>query len=182
MPWAQAGSLINRWLPDDACPEDIKLKDPSHLHKQQCIRLMLLWQGMDEVEPDGFRFTGWITDVGTPSTAKYKKYIKSWKKDAPVREDRKRMLAEYKASEVNGKGTPGKSQPSRVQQPPLNNPPQRRPTRFRTSCPMYRLRQKHSGRQRKQEGGRRSKPLPRRRTGRARARRERSSLSQPSRM
>ena len=125
MPWAQAGSLINRWLPDDACPEDIKLKDPSHLHKQQCIRLMLLWQGMDEEEPDGFRFTGWIQDGGNPATAEYEQYIEAWKKDAPMREERQRMLAEYQASKASGKATSGKSQPSPVQRPTELLPPSR---------------------------------------------------------
>lgn len=84
VPWVKAGSLIHQWLPEGAWPEDIKLKDPSHLHKPECICLMLLWQEMDEDQPGGFSFTGWITDVGEPTTVNYEQYIKAWKNNAPA--------------------------------------------------------------------------------------------------
>ena len=70
---------------------------------------MLLWQEMDKDEPGGFRFTGWITDVGEPAAANYEQYIQAWKNDAPMREERQRLLAEYQASKASGKATAGKS-------------------------------------------------------------------------
>ena len=87
--------LICQWLPNGTWPEDIIFKDPSHLHKPQCIRLMLHWQEMDEATTEGFHFTGWIKDGGEPATTGYKEYITAWKKDAPMQEERQRMLAEY---------------------------------------------------------------------------------------
>ena len=125
MPWGKAGSLIRHWLPNDAWPEDIKFQEPSRLHKQDCIHLILHWQEMDEVTTEGFRFTGWIQDGGNPATAEYEQYIEAWKKDAPMREERQRMLAEYQASKASGKATSGKSQPSPVQRPTELLPPSR---------------------------------------------------------
>ena len=120
MPWTTAGSLIHKWLPPGAWPEDIAFKDPSHLGKDQCIRLIHLWEEMDKEE--GFRFTGWITGLGLPATDEYTEYIEGWKADAPIREERRRLLAEYKASKVNAKATSGKSQPSPVQRPTQLSP------------------------------------------------------------
>lgn len=102
LPWGdlQAYRHTESWLPKAIWDtEEIKFKDPSKLHKSECVKLLYQWSNSQESSPDELRLTGYLaakskkSDPTVIADAEYEMWVQRWDDDRENRMDANEMNA-----------------------------------------------------------------------------------------